>query len=218
MRHGRLIKLSRKTKPRLRLLRNLVTHLVEKDMIVTTHAKARAMRGLADRVISIAKREHLTETRKRQLLRGILYTDTAVEKVMNDLLPRMETQNGQYANRAFERLRKGDGSKMVRIWYSGGIGETEVEFKRETTKQKCAFTMKILTEEASFFEDAFNKLKENQETNEQENAAKELEGKEKLEIKDLLIKSKFLQKEIERVKREIGYLNASGVLNERSSS
>lgn len=193
MRHGdRLLKLSRKTKPRRRLLRNLVTFLVQHERIITTQAKARAMRGLADKVISLARRQTLTLERRKQLLFGILYRRDAVEKVINELLPKYEAMPGNFTIVKHHGFRKGDGAKLSMIEYHGNNYYLyEKEAKKDLIDEKVPeFTVKILREEASFFQDAIENVKKNPKT---EN------------------KRKFFEKQLERVQRELSLLDKSEI-------
>ena len=193
MRHGdRLLKLSRKTKPRARLLRNLVTSLVEHERIVTTKAKARAMRGLADKVISLAKRTHIPLERRKQILAGILYRRDTVDKVINELLPRYENKPGNYTIVRHHGYRKGDCAKLSIVEYHGNQSYLfELDNKQSLLKNKLPeFTIKILREEASFFKEAIEKVKESPDSQD---------------------KKKFFEKQLERAQRELGLLDKSEI-------
>lgn len=70
---GGLVKyrhLSRKSSARQALLRGLVTQLVHHEHIMTTHAKAKEAQRLAEKLITLAKRNNETSRRSVQ---GILY-------------------------------------------------------------------------------------------------------------------------------------------------
>ena len=193
MRHGdRLLKLSRKTKPRGRLLRNLVTSLVEHERLITTKAKARAMRGLADKVITLAKRSYMPLEKRKRILRGILYSKNAVDKVINELLPKYENKNGNYTIVRHHGYRKGDCAKLSLIEYHGNnYYQHEKDIKDNSIESKIPeFTIKILREEASFFKEAIDNVKQNPDT---EN------------------KKKFFERQLERCQRELGLLDKSEI-------
>lgn len=193
MRHGkRLLKLGKKSKPRRRLLRNLVTSLVEHERIITTRAKARAMCGLADKVISIAKKSNLTLEQRKKWLMGILYRKDAVDKVINDLLPRYEAKPGNYTIARHSGYRKGDNAKMSIVEYHGNnYFLYEQEGQKDTYRGKYPeFTLKVLREESSFFTEALEKAKTSP------------DGAEK---------QKFLERQLERVQRELAYLDKSEI-------
>lgn len=192
MRHGdRLLKLSRTTKPRMRLLRNLVTSLVEHDRIVTTQAKARAMKGLADKLVSIAKNPKLNLEDKKKRLGAILYKKEAVERVITELLPRYEAKAGNYTISRHLKYRKGDCAKMSIIEYHNNnyfLYEQE-ETKKGIFSKVPEFTVKVLREEASFFKQSIENVKK--ENDEQ--------------------KAKFFEKQLDRVQRELSLLDKSEV-------
>jgi large subunit ribosomal protein L17 len=193
MNHGRnLLKLSRTSKPRKRLLRNLVTSLVEHERIITTKAKARAMRGLADKVISLAKKPHLTLNRRKQLLNGILYRKDSVDKVINELLPRYENKPGNYTVVKHHGYRGGDCAKMSSIEYHNN---NYYLFEKDAAKDLLAektpsFTVKLLREEASFFQHALENLKTSS---------------------DAENKKKFFEKQLDRIQRELSLLDKSEI-------
>ncbi|CAG9316798.1 unnamed protein product [Blepharisma stoltei] len=203
MRHGKvLLKLSRKSKPRNKLLRNLLTSLIEHERIVTTQAKAKAISGLADKIITFGKKTNITDERKRILLRAYLYTDRAVEKVMSELVPRFQNRTHNYTMRSFEERRKGDGAVMHTIQY---FGNKYLEEERENRYVNAMpdFSLGILNEELGFFQSALSDLTKKEEKINLADASKEMEGKPVLGTKEVEDKIKFFEKQIDRVKREI---------------
>mmetsp|Transcript_15025 Transcript_15025/g.27658 ORF Transcript_15025/g.27658 Transcript_15025/m.27658 type:complete len:199 (-) Transcript_15025:103-699(-) len=155
MRHGRnLLKLSRPPKQRGLLLRNLTTSLCEHERIITTKAKAKAMRKMADRMVTIAKRPYLTELRRTQMLKMRLFTDKAVDKVMNDLRHRFEGINGNYCYIKPLGHRKGDGAKLAMIQYKYNPMELLENEDEDTFANHIAdFNYKMLMQEQAFFQD-----------------------------------------------------------------
>ncbi|XDG04047.1 hypothetical protein ABKA04_003662 [Annulohypoxylon sp. FPYF3050] len=86
--------LSRKSSHRQALLRNLLTALVQHERIHTTWPKAKETQRLADKLITIAKRNNETSRRKAQ---GILYTPHALlPKLFGELRLRYADRPGGY--------------------------------------------------------------------------------------------------------------------------
>lgn len=105
-------KLGRPTDHRLALFRNLVTDLLRNEKIITTEAKAKEVRGLAERVITMGKRGDLHS--RRQALR-IVYDKRVVEKIFDDLGPRYVSRPGGYSRLVKLGPRQGDGAHMAQL-------------------------------------------------------------------------------------------------------
>jgi len=105
-------KLGRPTDHRLAMLRNQVTDLLRHEKIVTTEAKAREVRGIAERVITWGKRGSLHA--RRQVLRIVTDKDT-VKKLFDDLGPRFADRPGGYTRITKLGLRHGDASRMAQL-------------------------------------------------------------------------------------------------------
>ena len=105
-------KLGRPTDHRLALFRNLVTDLLRHEKIITTEAKAREVRGLAEKIITLGKRGDLHS--RRQALRFV-YDKKVVAKVFNDLASRYAGRPGGYTRVVKLGLRQGDGSRMAQL-------------------------------------------------------------------------------------------------------
>lgn len=113
MRHRKKGKiLDRKVGPRKALLRNLAASLVLYEKIQTTKAKAKALRPIAERLISKGKVSTLSA--RRNLLK-YLYQETAVKKILEELGPRYKDRKGGYTRIVNVRRRQGDGAEIVQI-------------------------------------------------------------------------------------------------------
>jgi len=110
-------KLGRPTDHRLALFRNLVTDLLRYEKIITTEAKAKEVRGLAERVITMGKRGDLSS--RRQAL-GFVYDKKIVEKVFDELAPRYQSRPGGYSRIVKLGPRQGDGARMAQLELIGG--------------------------------------------------------------------------------------------------
>lgn len=104
--------LGRKTKHRWALFRNLVTALLDHERIETTQAKAKEVRGFADRMISLGK-EGTLPARRRAL--GFLRSKAVVSKLFGDVAERFKDRPGGYTRIIKTRRRVGDGGEMVAI-------------------------------------------------------------------------------------------------------
>ena len=104
--------LGRDTAHRTALYRNLVTDLLRHERITTTEAKAKEIRPIAERIITLGKRGDLHA--RRQALRFV-YDPKVVKKVFDEIGPRMSTRPGGYLRITAVESRKGDGAKMASI-------------------------------------------------------------------------------------------------------
>jgi large subunit ribosomal protein L17 len=94
------------------LYRNLVTDLLRYEKIVTTEAKAREIRGMAEKMITLGKKSGLHAY--RQALSFM--TDTKVTaKVFAELGPRYKERPGGYTRIVKLEPRPGDGAPMVQL-------------------------------------------------------------------------------------------------------
>jgi len=105
-------KLNRSTSHRRALYRNLVTDLLNHEKIVTTEAKAKEVRGLAEKMITLAKTGGLHSF--RQALAFIIDKKVAA-KVFAELAPRYTSRAGGYTRIIKLGPRLGDGAPMVQL-------------------------------------------------------------------------------------------------------
>jgi large subunit ribosomal protein L17 len=105
-------KLGRSSSHRKALFRNLVTDLLNHEKITSTEAKAKEIRGLAEKMITLGKKGGLTS--RRQALAFILDEKIAA-KVFDELAPRYAERPGGYTRIIKLGPRPGDGAPMARI-------------------------------------------------------------------------------------------------------
>ena len=105
-------KLGRTTSHRRALYRNLVTDLLRYEKIITTEAKAKEVRGLAEKMITLGKRSGLHSY--RQALSFIM-DKKVVEKVFAELAPKYSERPGGYTRMVKLEPRLGDGAPMVQL-------------------------------------------------------------------------------------------------------
>jgi large subunit ribosomal protein L17 len=120
-------KLRRTTSHRKALLRNLVTSFLEKERLKTTLAKAKEARPLAEKMITLAKKNTLHT--KRQALR-VLTKKTAVKKLFEEIGPRFSERPGGYTRIVKLGPRLGDGAQMAMFELIGS------EYKKKEKKKK----------------------------------------------------------------------------------
>ena len=118
MRHNKAgYKLGRMKDDRIALRRNLVKQLFEHDRIRTTRAKALAVRGQAERLITLAKRGNAAGDEKmvhaRRLASARLSDPDSVKKLFDDIAPRFENRPGGYTRIVKLGPRQGDAADMV---------------------------------------------------------------------------------------------------------
>ena len=104
------------------MLRNMVTNLIEHERIVTTLPKAKEMQYLAEKLITMAKKEDRLHGRRQ--VNKIVRTAEAQTKLMNILGPRYEFRQGGYTRvMKLARPRTGDKADMAVIEYIDRPGE-----------------------------------------------------------------------------------------------
>jgi large subunit ribosomal protein L17 len=107
-------KLNRATDQRLALLRNLVASLFRHDKIVTTLPKAKEARRLADKLITLARRDHNELSARRQVLRHITDRDI-VKHLFEEIAPRFRERPGGYTRIVRVGKRRGDGAQLAAL-------------------------------------------------------------------------------------------------------
>jgi len=111
MRHRRDgFKLGRLTQHRWALFRNLLVAFFRHERIATTEAKAKAVRGLAEHLITLAKRENLHA--RRQVLSMVPDTEV-VGRLFDTIAARFADRNGGYTRVIKTGVRRGDAAPMV---------------------------------------------------------------------------------------------------------
>jgi large subunit ribosomal protein L17 len=103
-------KLGRLTQHRWAMFRNLLTGLFQHERIETTEAKAKAVRGLADHIVTLAKRENLHA--RRQVLSLVPDTEV-VGRIFDTIAARFGDRHGGYTRIVKTGVRRGDAAPMV---------------------------------------------------------------------------------------------------------
>lgn len=116
-------KLSRNTSHRRALLRNLVTSFLEHGRLMTTLPKAKEIRPLAEKMITLGKRDSLHARRQVQ---AYLLKEAIAKRVFDTIAPKFADRNGGYSRIIKLGNRKGDGADLAIIELLG----SELEAKK----------------------------------------------------------------------------------------
>ncbi|WAM34669.1 50S ribosomal protein L17 [Caldicellulosiruptor morganii] len=109
---NKLRKLKRDIDHRKALMRNLATSLFKHGRIMTTEAKAKDLRRVAEKLITIAKKGDLASYRR---VLAYLYEEDVAYDLFQKIAPRYQGRNGGYTRIIKVGPRKGDGAMMVYI-------------------------------------------------------------------------------------------------------
>lgn len=131
--------LSRSTSHRRALLRNMATSFIKFERFETTVQKAKELRPVVERLITLGKVDTLAARRQ---VYGYLTEKSVVHKLFAEVGPRCSTRNGGYTRIVRTRYRHGDAAEMAVIELVDKAGEKQVEktadAKAKTAKTKTA--------------------------------------------------------------------------------
>ena len=105
-------KLGRDSSARKALLRGIVTSLFQHERIETTEAKAKELRKVADKMLTLAKRGDLHA--RRQVMAYMMDEDV-VKKLFDEVAPKYKDRQGGYTRIIKAGVRQGDSAPMVII-------------------------------------------------------------------------------------------------------
>ena len=105
-------KLGRKTDARQAMLRAMVTFLLEKGRIETTVYRAKEVRAMAEKMITIAKNPTLANKR---LVFSFVTKEDVCKKLFDEIAPKFEGVNGGYTRIIKTGARRGDAAEMAII-------------------------------------------------------------------------------------------------------
>ena len=126
-------KLSRNTSHRRALLRNLVTSFLEHGRLMTTLPKAKEIRPLAEKMITLGKRDSLHARRQVQ---AYLLKEAIAKKVFDTIAPKFADRKGGYSRIVKLGYRKGDGADLAIIELIGSELEVKKAERAEKAKEK----------------------------------------------------------------------------------
>lgn len=105
-------KLGRTTDHRKAMLRGMVTYLLENGQIETTVTRAKEVRAMAEKMITIAKKNDLHA--KRQVL-AYVTKEAVAKKLFDEIAPSYAERNGGYTKIIKTGPRRGDAAEMAII-------------------------------------------------------------------------------------------------------
>ena len=133
-------KLGRNPWHRRATLRNLVTNLFVQERITTTLTRAKAARPVAERMITLGKRDTLQSRRQAA---SYLMTPAATKKLFNEIAPRFADRAGGYTRIVAAGFRVGDGARVAILELIGSElkkKEKKEKSRKEETQEKEAST------------------------------------------------------------------------------
>jgi large subunit ribosomal protein L17 len=121
-------KLGRNPSHRRATLRNLVTNLLEHGRITTTLSRAKAARPVAEKIITLGKRDTLQSRRQAA---AYVMTPEVTKKLFTDIAPKFADRAGGYTRIVHAGVRVGDGAKVAILELVG------YELKKKEKKEKA---------------------------------------------------------------------------------
>ena len=105
-------KLGRLSGHRRAMLRNLVTSLLRNNRLVTTETRAKEIKRVAEKMITLAKQGDLAS---RRLALAYIYDEDVVRRLFNELGERYRERPGGYTRVTKMGYRRGDGAPLALI-------------------------------------------------------------------------------------------------------
>jgi large subunit ribosomal protein L17 len=129
-------KLNRSNSHRKAMLRNLVTSLIEHEHVRTTDAKAKELRRVAERMITLGKRGSLAARRRAA---SYVRTRKAVQKLFDEVAARFRERPGGYTRIVKIGHRHGDAASMsvIELTDRGDSAKAEAERKKERRARRA---------------------------------------------------------------------------------
>lgn len=134
MRHlNRGRKLNRTSAHRKALFKNLVLALIWHGRIRTTDAKAKELRRVADRMVTLGKQNDLAARRHAF---AFVQSHEAVQKLFNEIAPRFKDRSGGYTRVVKFGFRRGDAAPLSIIEFTGAEEQTKGKKPRKRAAKK----------------------------------------------------------------------------------
>ena len=136
MRHRkRTAKLGRQFEHRNAMLANMVCSLIKHKRIQTTLAKAKAVRSVAEKMVTLGKSGSLHD---RRLASARLHQEDAVRILFNEIAPTHKERNGGYTRIIRLSQRQGDAAELAILeWVDIGVAEPEAPKAEKPEKTKA---------------------------------------------------------------------------------
>ena len=136
MRHRkRTAKLGRQFEHRNAMLANMVCSLIKHKRIQTTLAKAKAVRSVAEKLVTLGKSGSIHD---RRLASARLHQEEAVRILFNEIAPTHKERNGGYTRIIRLHQRQGDAAELAILeWVDVGVAEPETPKAEKPEKTKA---------------------------------------------------------------------------------
>ncbi len=137
MRHNKSVNhLGRKSAHRKALLANMASSLILKKRIITTEAKAKALKSYVEPLITKSKED---TTHSRRVVFSYLKDKEAVTELFRTVAPKVADRPGGYTRVLHVGFRQGDASEMALIelvdFNEAAIASTEKKAAKKTTRR-----------------------------------------------------------------------------------
>ena len=109
-------KFGRNPSQRKALLRQLAISLILNERITTTEAKAKELRVVVEKLITLARED---SEHRRRLVMSRIDNEKALARLFDVIAPRFEESNGGYTRMAKLGIRHGDAAPLVLIEFTG---------------------------------------------------------------------------------------------------
>ncbi|MBM3793087.1 MAG: 50S ribosomal protein L17 [Acidobacteria bacterium] len=134
MKHGVAgYKLKRDASARRALLRNLATSVIDAERIQTTIPKAKAIKPIVEKLITLGKKDNLAARRQAA---SFLMTPESVKKLFDKVGPRFSQRNGGYTRIVRLGWRKGDGAEICMLELVGSELVRRAEERRKRKEER----------------------------------------------------------------------------------
>jgi large subunit ribosomal protein L17 len=143
MRHGNTTrKLGRTVAHRRAMLANMATSLLRNHAVITTTPKARVVRSVTERLITLGKRGDL---HARRMAGRQVKDQSVLRKLFDEIAPQFSTRPGGYTRIVKLGTRRGDGAALAKLELlvpkaAPASGETKAKAKTSRFRRKSADT------------------------------------------------------------------------------
>lgn len=126
-------KLNRSTKHRKALFKNLARELFLHGEITTTEVKAKAVRPIAEKLITRAKKQDLAS---RRMIQAYFNDRKATTRLVDQVVPQLNKRDSGYTRIQRVGVRRGDDTMMVTLSLVDRIVEVEAKPNSQKSAQK----------------------------------------------------------------------------------
>ena len=130
-------KLNRTSAHRKALFKNMVLALIRHERIKTTDPKAKELRRIADRMVTLGKQNDLAARRRAF---AFMQSHDAVKKLFDEIAPRFKDRNGGYTRVIKFGHRHGDAAMLSIIEFTGNEEQTKSKKPRRRARKQDATT------------------------------------------------------------------------------